>query len=116
MGMTGGTVSVNQSTGSYSGTGLAKALMDAYFPVLQAKFTAGQLAYVNPLTGNPEFAIGVANSAAELANAFGPAIVAYIQANASAHVTSQVLGRMPSSTAQDTPIEAPASPVDIPIT
>jgi hypothetical protein len=42
-------------------------------------------------------------------------LIPYVQANATAHVTSQVLGRVPSSTAVGTPIEAPAAPVDIPI-
>jgi hypothetical protein len=41
--------------------------------------------------------------------------VAYWQAHAVAHVTSEVLGRIPASTAQHTPIEPPAAPVDVPI-
>lgn len=117
MSMTGGSVAVNQTDGTYTGSGLARALMDAYVAVLAAHFTGAQLAYVNPLNGVKVYAVGVANSAADVANALGPAIVAYVQANATANVATS-LGGLQKSTSSGSltdPIGG-VIPVQLPIT
>ena len=72
--------------------------------------------YGTPWSGSVlAFAQRCADDIATLAGADATTIVGYLQANAVAHVTTQQLGAMPSSTSEGTPIEAPASPVDIPI-
>jgi len=72
MSMTGGAVTIDGS-GNASGGGLARAMYDALLPTI---------------AGVPSGAAGVAakTQIASLGNALGPAIVAYIQANAAVTV------------------------------
>ncbi len=63
-----------------------------------------------------EARVRVLQDAARRANAYGGALVTYIQTNAKAVVsTSDSTQRMPASTAEDTPTKAPASNVELSI-
>lgn len=78
MAINGGTVSTD-NLGNITGSGLALQMALAWQTTLNSYFTGGQLAQ----TG---FAQAVAQSACDMANAFGPAIVAWSQS-----ITSQAL-------------------------
>jgi hypothetical protein len=100
-------------------TSLAQAIFEQIYPLLLNVNTfplATQAQIVDATTTPPTTAKGRAlqNLAAQH-NHLAAAIVGYVQANAVAHVTSQSLGAMPSSTSAGTPIAAPASPVNVPI-
>jgi hypothetical protein len=107
MAMTAGTVTVDGS-GVASGGGMARAIYDAFMA----------------LPGVPTGNIPWKQAVAPLCNAMGSGIVSYIQGNAvvdfsvsgNAHVTSQSLGRTPSPNNANTAIQAPSSPVDVPLT
>lgn len=100
-------------TATYGGSGMTLALAQARFPATLADIVG---LYPPPLTATQlSFAQRFAAACAVDAKADATALVAYVQANAVAHVTSEQLGAMPSSTSAGTPIEAPASPVDVPI-
>ena len=117
--MTPGSVTV-VSDGTYTGTGLAKALMDAHVGTAEA-LMASQLAasqITASASNEASMKLALRQGLAALANAYGQAIVTYLQANATAHVTTQVLARTPSANPvpSNTDVEPPAAPVDIPIT
>lgn len=59
--------------------------------------------------------LAVLREAARRATASAAADVAYLQANASARVTTEVLGRTPDPNDPGADIQPPAAPVDIPI-
>ena len=107
--MTAGSVTSVNSDGiggfTYVGTGFALAIAQALTqPLMQFIVNDQKWAYSAP------FVFGLTRT---LANALSSALVSYIQGNATAHVTTQQLG---ISTAVGTAINAPASPVDVPIT
>jgi hypothetical protein len=100
-------------------TSLAQAIFEQIYPLLLNTTTfplATQAQIVDATTTPPTTAKGrTLKSLAAQHNATAAAIVGYVQANAVAHVTSQSLGAVPSSTTHGTPIDAPASPVNVPI-
>lgn len=107
MAMVGGSVSVDNS-GTATGSGLALAMYNAELGTMTSD--PNWTSY--PLAARVQTLKGIAARWTALA----PALVSYLQSNATAHVTSQSLGAVPSSTTHGTPIDAPASPVDVPIT
>jgi hypothetical protein len=114
-----GSVSV-ASDASYTGTGLALALMDAHVATAEAlaasQIAASQIA-MTP-TSQVAMKLAIRQGLAAMANAYGQAIVAYLQANATAHVTTQILGMTPTAdpVPPNTNVQPPAAAVDIPIT
>ena len=99
------------SDGTASGSGAAKAIFDAYRPLI------GDLSSV-PVANQ----LQILRGAADLCTAFA-ALVPYITANAvinpgtlKAHVTTESLGNTPNPNNPATPIDPPASPVDVPLT
>lgn len=107
MAMVGGSVSVD-SSGTATGSGLALAMYNAEAGTMTSDTNWSSYS----LAARVQALRGIAARWTAIA----PALVTYLQANAVAHVTSQSLGAVPSSTAHGTPIDAPAAPVDIPIT
>jgi hypothetical protein len=112
MAMKAGSVLV-ATDGSYSGTDLAKALMDAHVAAAETLVenqSPGATSHLN-------VKVALRQGLALMANAYATALVAYLQANARAVVTTQVLARVP---AQDpvppgASVLPPATPVEIPI-
>jgi hypothetical protein len=119
MSMQAGSVTV-ASDASYSGSGLAKALMDAHVATVEALVATQITASRIPTTATSQAAmkLSIRHTLAAQANAYASALVAYLQANATAHVTTQVLGRTPTEdpVPADTDLQPPAAAVDIPIT
>jgi hypothetical protein len=119
MSMTIGTVTIAiAADGSltYTGSGMARALAEQRAPPIAATIAA---AYGGAIPADILHIYNTAFFGGKLADsclADATAMVNYLQANAVAHVTSQSLGAVPSSTSHGTPIDAPASPVDVPIT
>lgn len=121
MSLSAGTVTITMSgeTPGYSGSGLALALAQARFD----SWIADVRTRVYGGTFPPDFIANVqvtANYFARDATVVASAIITYLTANsvvslsgAHAHVTSQQLGK---TTTAGNPIDAPASPVDVPIT
>jgi hypothetical protein len=116
--MKAGSVAV-AADGSYAGTDLAKALMDAHVAaaetLLQAQLQPLQALF--PGAGSdPKAKVAVRQGLAAMANAYASTLVAYLQANARAHVTTEVLARAPAPVGS-TPLDLipPAAPVDLPI-
>ncbi len=72
MALNAGSVTVN-ADGSYTGTGLAKAIMDAYVPLVTGRYTSAQ---------QPNVKIGVAQFCGDLANTLSSTVIAHITANA----------------------------------
>lgn len=112
MPMTAGSVAL-QDDGSYSATGLAQALMDAHVAGAEALV---EIQSPGSMT-HPNVRLAVRRQLAVMANAYAGAIVAHLQANAKAHVTGEVLARIPAivAGAADIDVRPPAAPVDIPI-
>ena len=98
MAMTGGAVTVD-SSGVASGDGMSRAIYEGL--LLQPAAPTTNVAWKQAVAG--------------FANVLGPAIVGYIQSAAVARVSSQSLGRTPDPNDPNQPIQAPASPVDLPI-
>jgi hypothetical protein len=119
MSMQPGSVTV-AGDASYTGTGLAMALMDAHVATAEA-LVASQIA-ASQIATTPAsqlaMKLAIRQGLAAMANAYGSAMVAYLQANATAHVTTQVLALTPTAdpVPSNTAVQPPASPVDIPIT
>ncbi len=119
MSMQAGSVTV-ASDASYTGSGLAMALMDAHTltaePLLVAQLGGAHIA-ATPAS-QTAMKLPVRQSLAAMANAYASALVSYLQANATAHVTSQVLARTPtqSPVPSNANVQPPATAVDIPIT
>lgn len=81
-----------------------------------APFSPHAPASLLSLTTAQQAVAGVVGGVASGANADGPAIVSYFQANAVAEIsTSTVCGRLPSGTSPGTAIEPPAGTVFLPI-
>lgn len=139
MSMVAGSVTItinDDGTAAYSGTGYALGLAQQIVSARLAKLQA-RLGYaLTPLpsagsTSKPYSAAAPATAdaidqlkntleaiyddAEASANAHAY-MVTYVTSNAVAHVTSQQLGKLPASITTGTPIDAPTSPVDIPIT
>ena len=125
-------VTVHPETGAvvFSGTGLARAIAEADIASMLAAGSVALCPYPPPssvLEGKPEEAQASIRAdwlnyrqkqvelAAARAQAIAIAVVDHFTENAVARVTTQSLGRMPASTSEDTPIKAPAAPVDVPI-
>jgi hypothetical protein len=117
--MQAGSVTV-AGDGSYTGSGLAKALMDAHVTNVEALVASQVAASQIPTTTTSQAAmkLSIRQALAAQANAYASAVVTYFQANATAHVTTQVLGLTPTKdpVPANTAIQPPASAVDIPIT
>ena len=118
MSLVAGSVEV-ASDASYTGSGLAMALMDAHVATAEA-LAAAQLAASGITTtaaSQASMKLGIRQSLAAMANAYASALVTYIQANAIAHVTTQVLARMPAASPfpPNADAQPPAAPVEIPI-
>ena len=66
---------------------------------------------------DPKVKFAVRQQLAVTANAYASALVAYLQANAKAHVTKEVLARTPAQNPVPPNVDGqpPAAPVDIPI-
>lgn len=119
MAMKAGSVTVAPD-GSYTGSDLAKALMDAHVTAAEALLQAQlqPLQAFFPGAGSDRRAkVAVRQGLAVMANAYALALVAYLQANARAHVTVEVLGRTPAlaPVPPGVDVQPPAAPVDIPI-
>lgn len=125
MSMIGGSVTVNQLTGFATGTGLAKVLYDAELAITTFP-TTPILGSTNPpwspqkpvsTTDINIFTKGVIqikNDIAKRANALGPALVSYLQANAKAVITtSTIAGRTPNPNNANTNIQPPTSNVEL---
>lgn len=124
MAMTAGSVTVNDDE-SHAGTGLALEiyLADKATLTLPAVPTVGLI--VSPYsTDRPSNStdvdlvkaqrVAALREAARRATAYA-VTVTYIQNNGVARVTSESLGRTPDPNSANTPIQAPSSPVNIPI-
>jgi hypothetical protein len=116
------TISINTTTGAIttSGTGMAKALADAEASAMMtlSAYNAWLASFNCPPVAAADYAKALEfqrGDRAARANAYAAALVTYLQANAVAHVTTESLGKTPNPNNADTPIVAPASPVDIPI-
>jgi hypothetical protein len=96
MAMIAGSVTVNQSNGTWTGTGMAEAIMNVLQPALIAEV---------PNPSAPGVTVGISNGARDLSNSLATAVVTYIQANATANAATNSLGS-----------GIPASPVSLPIT
>jgi hypothetical protein len=118
MSMVAGSVTV-ASDASYTGSGLAKALMDAHVATAEA-LAAAQLAAAQ-ITTTPSsqaaMKLGIRQGLAAMANAYASALVAYVQTNATAHVTTEVLARTPTANPvpSNADVQPPVAAVDIPI-
>lgn len=131
-GMTAGTITV-AADGTYTcaptavgfanpatASSLAQAIFEQTFPLVTGNvktFPLSVQAQVVDATTTPATTSKgkVLQGLAGQAQAIAGAIVGYMQANAVAHVSSQSLGVMPSSTSAGTPIGAPTSPVNVPV-
>lgn len=136
-GMTAGVISV-AGDGTYTAvptkgpfnvpataTSLAQAIFEARCFGLMSAGTTGIIAKMTPqvraqvvdgTTNPPTTNQGrVMQGIADDVNSEVAAFIAYFQANAVAHVTSQSLGQTPNPNNPSTPIGAPGSPVDIPL-
>jgi hypothetical protein len=117
--MKAGSVSVAPD-GSYAGSDLAKALMDAHVAgaegLLQTQLQALQ-GFFPGAGADSRARFAVRQGLAVMANAYASALVAYLQANARAHVTVEVLARTPAlaPVPPGVDVQPPAAPVDIPI-
>lgn len=113
-----GTYTASPSLGPFgnpaTATSLAQALFEKRYPPVLAGITAADLAVVIDRTTSPVTIVKskVLGNIAAQANADAAAIVGYMQAAAKAHVTTQQLG---VTTTTGVAINAPGSPVDIPI-
>jgi hypothetical protein len=101
MAMVQGTVTVNQATGSYSGTGAAYAVMSVVQPLLLAQLPVG---YSLPQL------VGISNGAAAIAQAVA-ALIPYIQSNGVAVAATNSLGSLPGPEGSG----IPATDVNLPI-
>lgn len=137
MSMTGGTVTIDDEE-AVSGGGMARAIYDG----LAASNAADLEAITSSMTGSPDFdgwkeevqnkveqeektaRLALRRQWAKQANALGPAIVAYIQAEARVSLidvkatvsTSTSTGRLPASLTPGDAIDAPSAAVDLPVT
>ena len=123
MAMTAGTATITANangSASYGGSGMALALAQARFPSYVTQWTTAAGEYAGSVLPSNLLSTyqGIASFVAAQCEADATAIVSYIQANAVAVVTTQVLGSTPNPNNPSTPIVAPGSgsPVDIPIT
>ncbi len=119
MAMKAGSVTVAPD-GSYAGTELAKALMDAHVAAAEALLQTQLQSLQGFFPGagaDARARVAVRQGLAVMANAYASALVAYIQANARAHVTVEVLARTPvlAPAPPGADMQPPAAPVDIPI-
>lgn len=127
MAMTAGSATITtDSTGgaSFSGSGMAYALAVQRF----ARYVTQYQGIATAAGGTLPSAVAaayqaIANDVADDCGAMATAIVEYIQANATAHVTTQALGWTPEPNNAGTLILPPVNntipaiaPVDIPIT
>lgn len=137
MAMQGGTVTINED-GSYDGTGLAKAIFLAIHEQRKSQLAAISDAFNNSLStpglSDAEQAALKSQRDAQVvallrlwasdANALGPAIVTYIQANAAVSLTSvkatvstsASVGTVPNPVVAGDPIDPPGTAVDLPVT
>lgn len=121
MGLTAGTVTVVED-GTRTGSGLSLAIYDS---VIATPGMAGFLdnTTIDPETGLPQVPasakLSLKRGNAELSQAIASAVIAYFVSNTvlagNAHVTSQSVGRIPDNPVAGTPIDAPAAPVDVPL-
>lgn len=125
MSLVAGSVSVDEDE-VVTGTGYARALYDAdvatmtlpTLPTLGSTsppYTAARPVAQTDIDLMQAQRVRALQEAARRANAYASATVTYFQANAVARVTSESLGRLPASITTGTPIDAPSSPVNIPI-
>lgn len=121
MAMTGGSVTITahaDGSATYSGTGLALVLAQARFATIAAQWASSATQYAGSTLPSNLLSTyqSIATSVGTQCTSEADALVTYIQANATAHVTSQVLGITPNPNNANTNIQPPSSPVDIPIT
>jgi hypothetical protein len=120
MAMIAGSVAVAPD-GSYTGSDLAKALMDAHVTSAEALLAAQAQPLADAgfpgVTTDPKVKAAMRQQLAAMANAYATALVSYLRANAKAHVTVEVLARTPNLNPVPANADAqpPAAPVDIPI-
>jgi hypothetical protein len=91
MALNAGSVTVN-ADGTYSGTGLAKAIMDAYIPLVLSYYTTAQ---------QPSVKVGVAHFCGDLANTLSSTVITHITTNAvvpAAGIIDSVSGACTGST------------------
>lgn len=126
MSMTAGSVTFDEDDNLVTSAGLAVALYEADIATMAFPTVPTLGSTTPPYTANrPATAsdIQIANDGAQLmredaarrATAYASALVAYIQANAVARVTTESLGRTPDPNNADTAIQPPLATVNIPI-
>jgi hypothetical protein len=108
MALTAGSVTITSD--GRTGSGMAVAIYDKLIATKNAvNAMGGALGKMSDREGLAEYAVAIAE-----------AVVAYITANAAvsgtAQVTSQSLGRAPNPNNAGAAIQAPASPVSVPVT
>ena len=135
MAMTAGSVAVTSSTNApvRSGSGMAVAIFDTMVtaaaaaspampgapPTLgstSAPYSASRPVSATDIANSNTGALAYYQNLAVLANGLASGLVTYIQSNATAHVTTQSLGRTPNPNNAATAILAPVAAVDVPIT
>jgi hypothetical protein len=120
MAMLAGSVAVAPD-GSYTGSDLAKALMDAHVTSAEALLATQAQPLANAgfpgVTNDPKVKAAMRQQFAAMANAYATALVSYLHANAKAHVTVEVLARTPpqSPVPSSADVQPPSAPIDIPI-